>query len=32
MNWARLALRWILAGFFIVAGVNHFARPRSITG
>ncbi len=27
MNWAQLALRWILAGFFIVAGVYHFRTP-----
>ena len=27
MNILRLILRWILAGFFVVAGVNHFRTP-----
>jgi uncharacterized membrane protein len=28
----RLILRWILAGFFIVAGVNHFRTPAMYYG
>jgi len=27
MSWLRLSLRWLLAAFFIVAGVNHFRTP-----
>ena len=27
MSWVRLILRWVLAGFFVLAGLNHFRTP-----
>ena len=31
-EWTRGALRWVLAGFFIVAGANHFRSPQVYLG